>query len=144
MLDVMIAYLWPEGSSTLSFVGKEKNPSDGQLGLDLVFITKDKKYITAGAVTDKEWVGLCKAIKREDLIDNTKFNTPNARVKNKVERRKIIAKEIAKQSCKDLLSSLQDQEVPSAPILTREEIIENEQVLENNMIQYFDLSLIHI
>ena len=74
MLDVMIAYLWPEGSSTLSFVGKEKNPSDGQLGLDLVFITKDKKYITAGAVTDKEWVGLCKAIKREDLIDNIKFN----------------------------------------------------------------------
>ena len=106
MLDVMIAYLWPEGSSTLSFVGKEKNPSDGQLGLDLVFITKDKKYITAGAVTDKEWTGLCKAIKREDLIDNIKFNTPNARVKNKVERRKIIAKEIAKQSCKDLLSSL--------------------------------------
>ena len=138
MLDVMIAYLWPEGSSTLSFVGKEKNPSDGQLGLDLVFITKDKKYITAGAVTDKEWVGLCKAIKREDLIDNIKFNTPNARVKNKVERRKIIAEEIAKQSCEDLLSSLQDQEVPSAPILSREEVIENEQVLENNMIQYID------
>ena len=138
MLDVMIAYLWPEGSSTLSFVGKEKNPSDGQLGLDLVFITKDKKYITAGAVTDIEWVGLCKAIKREDLIDNIKFNTPNARVKNKVERRKIIAEEIAKQSCEDLLSSLQDQEVPSAPILSREEVIENEQVLENNMIQYFD------
>ena len=84
MLDVMIAYLWPEGSSTLSFVGKEKNPSDGQLGLDLVFITKDKKYITAGAVTDKEWTGLCKAIKREDLIDNIKFNTPNARVKIKL------------------------------------------------------------
>ena len=45
MLDVMIAYLWPEGSSTLSFVGKEKNPSDGQLGLDLVFITKDKNCL---------------------------------------------------------------------------------------------------
>ena len=72
------------------------------------------------------------------MIDNNKFNPPNARVKNKVERRKIIAEEIAKQSCEDLLRSLQDQEVPSAPILSREEVIENEQVLENNMIQYFD------
>ena len=45
MLDVMVAYLWPEGSATLSFVGKEKNPSIGQFGLDLVFKTKDKKYI---------------------------------------------------------------------------------------------------
>ena len=75
------------------------------------------------------------AIKREDLIDNIKFNTPNARVKNKVERRKIIAQEIAKQSCEDVLSRLQDQQVPSAPILSREEVIENEQVLENNIIQ---------
>ena len=72
------------------------------------------------------------------MIDNIKFNTPNARVKNKVERRKIIAEEIAKQSCEGLLSSLQNQEVPSAPILSREEVIENEQVLENNMIQYFN------
>ena len=59
MLDVMIAYLWPEGSTSLTFVGKETDPSEGQLGLDLVFKTKDEKYITAGAVTNKEWIGLC-------------------------------------------------------------------------------------
>ena len=73
MLDVMIAYLWPEGSAALSFVGKEKNPSIGQLGLDLVFKTKDEKYITAGAVTNKEWKGMCVAFDRMDLIDNKKF-----------------------------------------------------------------------
>ena len=48
MLDVMIAYLWPEGSSSLTFVGKETDPASGQLGLDLVFITKDNNFITAG------------------------------------------------------------------------------------------------
>ena len=138
MLDVMIAYLWPEGSASLTFVGKEKDPSAGQLGIDLVFTTKDKKYITAGAVTDKEWVGLCKAINREDLINDTKFNTPNARVKNKVERRKIIAKEIAQYSSKIILNKLQKEQVPSAPILNRNEIIKNEQVIENNIIQYFE------
>ena len=64
MLDVMIAYLWPEGS-TLTFIGKEKDPSIGQLGLDLVFKTKDNKYITAGAVTDKEWRGCAMLLKEK-------------------------------------------------------------------------------
>ena len=42
----------PNSDSLLSIL--EKKPSNAQLGLDLVFKTKDKKYITAGAVTDKE------------------------------------------------------------------------------------------
>ena len=137
MLDVMIAYLWPEGSASLSFVGKETDPSEAQLGLDLVFITKDKKYITAGAVTNKEWIGLCKALDREDLINHSKFNTPNARVKYKVERRKIISEEIAKQTAKSVLRKLQKEQVPSAPILSRNELLKNEQVIENDIIQYF-------
>ena len=137
MLDVMIAYLWPEGSASLSFVGKETDPAEAQLGLDLVFITKDRKYITAGAVTNKEWIGLCKAINREDLINNSKFNTPNARVKYKVERRKIISEEIAKQKAKSLLRKLQKEQVPCAPILNRNELLKNEQVIENDIIQYF-------
>ena len=138
MLDVMIAYLWPEGSTSLTFVGKETDPSEGQLGLDLVFKTKDEKYITAGAVTNKEWIGLCKALKREDLINNKKFNTPNARVKNKIERRKIISKEIKKFSLKNVLKKLQDEQVPSAPILDRKELLKNEQVKENDIIQFFN------
>ncbi len=138
MLDVMIAYLWPEGSTSLTFVGKETNPSEAQLGLDLVFITKDKKFITAGAVTDNEWIGLCKAINREDLINNKMFNTPNARVKYKKQRRKIIAYEISKQRSKVILSKLQKQDVPSAPILDRVELLKNDQILENDIIKFYD------
>ena len=46
MLDVMVAYLWPEGSASLSFVGDEGDPSKGQMGLDLVFQTKDNKSVS--------------------------------------------------------------------------------------------------
>ena len=135
MLDVMIAYLWPEGSASLSFVGKETDPSAGQLGLDLVFLTKDKKYITAGAVTNKEWIGMCKAFKRKDLIHDNRFNTPNARVKNTVIRRKLIASQIKKYNSKTILKLFQKHDVPSAPILTRTDLINNEQVIENKIIK---------
>lgn len=137
MLDVMIAYLWPEGSSALSFVGKEKNPSLAQLGLDLVFKTKDKKYITAGAVTDKEWRGMCIAFNRLDLIKNKKFSTPNARVKYKEERRKLISDEISKYKASEILKAFQKEEVPSAPILSRVELLKNKQIKANKIINFY-------
>ena len=137
MLDVMIAYLWPEGSAALSFVGKEKNPSIGQLGLDLVFKTKDEKYITAGAVTNKEWKGMCVAFDRMDLIDNKKFATPNARVKNKEERRKLIAKEISNFKASEILKAFQREEVPCAPILSRIELLKNKQIIANKIINFY-------
>jgi crotonobetainyl-CoA:carnitine CoA-transferase CaiB-like acyl-CoA transferase len=141
MLDVMIAYLWPEGSSSLSFVGKESDPSSGQMGLDLVFETNDNKFITAGAVTDKEWLGMCNAFDRKDLLVDPRFNTPRSRFDNKTERRLIIAQEIKKHKANDILQKLATNEVPSAPILNREELIENEQVLQNKIIELHDSSI---
>ena len=141
MLDVMIAYLWPEGSSSLSFVGKESDPSSGQMGLDLVFETNDNKFITAGAVTDKEWLGMCNAFDRKDLLVDPRFNTPRSRFDNKTERRLIIAQEIKKHNANDILQKLATNEVPSAPILNREELLENEQVLQNKIIEFHDSNI---
>ena len=138
MLDVMVAYLWPEGSASLSFVGEEGDPSKGQMGLDLVFQTKDNKYITAGAVTDKEWLGMCNAFDRKDLLSDPRFNTPRARFDNKTERRLLIAEEIKKHNSIDILTKLHENEVPSAPILSRTELLENEQIIENNIIEFHD------
>ena len=138
MLDVMVAYLWPEGSASLSFVGDEGDPSKGQMGLDLVFQTKDNKYITAGAVTDKEWLGMCNAFDRKDLLSDPRFNTPRARFDNKTERRLLIADEIKKHNSIDILTKLHENEVPSAPILSITELLENEQIIENNIIEFHD------
>ncbi len=136
MLDVMIAYLWPEGSSSLSFVGQESDPSSGQMGLDLVFKTKDNKYITAGAVTDKEWLGMCKAFNRQDLLVDQRFNTPRARFENKTERRLIISQEIKKYDSNSILKKLANNEVPCAPILNREQLLSNDQVIKNKIIEF--------
>ena len=132
----MIAYLWPEGSSSLSFVGQESDPSSGQMGLDLVFKTKDNKYITAGAVTDKEWLGMCKAFNREDLLVDKRFNTPRARFENKTERRLIISQEIKKYDSNSILKKLANNEVPCAPILNREQLLSNDQVIKNKIIEF--------
>jgi crotonobetainyl-CoA:carnitine CoA-transferase CaiB-like acyl-CoA transferase len=137
MLDTMVAYLWPEGMSALSWVGKETDPARGQMGLDLVFETKDG-HITAGAVTNAEWVGLCHALGREDLLDDERFKTPEARVRNVADRRRITGEEIRKWTSAEILERLKSADVPCAPILDRRAVLDNEQVVENGIIEIHD------
>ncbi len=137
MLDTMVAFLWPEGSSSLSFVGNEADPASGQSAPDLVFATADG-YITAGAVSDAEWAGMCRAFGREDLIEDERFRTASARVQHVPERRTIMTEEIAKWPSAEILARLDAQCVPAAPVLSRTEVIEDPQVVESRTIEIHD------
>jgi len=133
----MISYLWPEAMPSLTFVGDEQDPSDGEVGPDLVFATQDR-YITAGALSDDEWAGMCRAVNREELIDDSRFRTARDRAVNAVERREIITAEFEKWTAKEILARLLTDDVPSAPVLSRFEILSDPQVLENGVLVEHD------
>ncbi len=137
MLDTMIAFLWPEGMSGLNFVGNEVDPGRAQMGLDLVFQTLDG-YITAAAVADSEWAGLCRALRREELITDPKYKTPADRSQNQMERRQMITDELAKWKSDEILDRLKGEDVPCAPILDRWSVLEDEQVRENEVVEIHD------
>jgi crotonobetainyl-CoA:carnitine CoA-transferase CaiB-like acyl-CoA transferase len=141
MLDSMIAYLWPEAMPSLTFVGDEEDPSDGEAGPDLVFATQDR-YITAGALSDDEWAGMCRALNREELIDDSRFKTARDRAVNAVERREIIAAELEKWTAKEILARLLANDVPSAPVLSRFELLSDPQVRENHILEDHDSPLL--
>jgi crotonobetainyl-CoA:carnitine CoA-transferase CaiB-like acyl-CoA transferase len=134
MLDSMISYLWPEAMPSLTFVGEEQDPSDGELGPDLVFATQDR-YVTASALSDDEWAGMCRALKREDLIDDARFKTARDRAINAVERREITATELEKWVADEILARLQANDVPSAPVVSRFELLSDPQVRENQILE---------
>ena len=137
MLDVMVAYLWPEAISSLTFVGHEADPSRGQMGLDLVFKTQDG-FITAGALSDSEWEGMCNALNRGDLIEDPRFNSVALRGKNSAERRAITSGEIEKWPTEEILKRLDERSVPCAPILSRTDLLEDEQIRVNKLIEVHD------
>ena len=95
MLDTMVAFLWPEASSSLTFVGDERDPARGQAGPDLVFQTKDG-YITTAVLSVDEWRGMARALGREELIDDPRFATSRALGQNSALRREIVSAEVAK------------------------------------------------
>jgi len=134
MLDAMIAYLWPEAMPSLTFVGEERDPSEGEIGPDLVFATQDR-YITTAALSDDEWAGMCRALNRQDLIADPRFKTAGARSRNAVERRGIMAAELEKWPANEILPRLLDNDVPAAPVLSRFELLRDGQVQANHILE---------
>ena len=137
MLDAMVSYLWPEAMASLTFVGNEIDPSEGDLGPDMVFAAQDR-YLTAAAVSDDEWAGMCRALKREDLIGDPRFRTTRDRSIHAVERREIVAAELEKWAANEILPRLLGNDVPSAPVLSRFELLEDRQVRENRILEEFE------
>jgi crotonobetainyl-CoA:carnitine CoA-transferase CaiB-like acyl-CoA transferase len=136
MLDAMISYLWPEAMASLTFVGNEIDPSEGDVGPDMVFAAQDR-YLTAAALSDDEWAGMCRALNREDLIDDPRFKTARDRSVHAVERREIVSAELEKWTASEILQRLLSNDVPSAPVLSRFELLENRQVQENHVLEEF-------
>ena len=138
MLDCMISFFWPEGMAGIVYAENEIDVRKLQGSQDLIYKAKDK-YITAGAVSDAEWQGMCKALNREDLVDDERFASPAGRVANAQIRKEITGEEIAKWKSSEILERLQAEGVPSAPLLDRMELLDNEQILANESIQRINI-----
>jgi len=134
MLDTMLSFFWPEGMAGLTYADMEFDVTQFQGKMDLIYETKDRS-ITAGAVSDKEWAGMCRAIEREDLIDDPRFKAASDRFINGEERKILTAVELMKWSSEDILKRLDEQGVPCAPLLSRMELMEHEQIIANESIQ---------
>lgn len=137
MLDAMISYMWPEAMPSLTFVGDEMDPSDGEVGPDLIFATQDR-YVTVAALSDQEWSGLCRALNRQDLIGDPRFRTARDRTVNAVERRTITSSELEKWRAEEILKRLLANDVPCAPVVSRFELLHDQQVRANETLEEFD------
>jgi len=137
MLDTMIAYLWPEAMTQYTVIGREAAIADPTARPDLIFETADG-YITVGTISDPEWQGFCAASGRPGLAEDARFNTPGGRAVNATEMILLMAEIIKERPTAEWLQRLDANDVPSAPVLRRNEVIANEQVLARELIIEFD------
>ena len=139
MLDTMIAYLWPEAMTRYTVVGREATTADPTARPELIFETADG-YITVGTISDSEWCGFCAASERSGLAEDSRFSTPAGRAANATERILLMAEIIKERPTAEWLQRLDANDVPSAPVLRRGEVITNEQVVARELIEEFDHS----
>jgi crotonobetainyl-CoA:carnitine CoA-transferase CaiB-like acyl-CoA transferase len=131
MLDATIAFLWPEGMARHTLPAVQMPPI--RRTRDLIYETADG-FITVGANSDAEWRGLAKALGHAEWIDDARFNTPVARIVNLPERLEMTAQVLKTKTTAEWIALCDRFEVPAAPVLTREEVLRDPQVLANQLI----------
>ena len=101
------------------------------------FKTRDSWIITPVG-NDKLWVTFCKAIKREDLTHNAKFETNPLRTENKKELIPILEIEMAKKTTREWADIFEEAALPYSPINNMKEICEDPNIAYRNMLVDID------
>ena len=134
MLDATVAFFWPEAMTGLTFAEKETDVTKTFSSIDLIYETSDG-FITISVISDKEWKGICEVLNCEELIQDERFATSRARRQHSEERRSVIGEMVEKWTSEELLKSLDENDVPCAPLLNRMELMEHPQIVESQTIQ---------
>jgi crotonobetainyl-CoA:carnitine CoA-transferase CaiB-like acyl-CoA transferase len=81
---------------------------------------------------------MCKALKKPEWIEDERFSDTTQRFKNAELRKKMTAAEIARWERDEILSRLDAEGVPSAPLLTRLDLLDDEQIAINGTIEIYE------
>lgn len=96
------------------------------------FETKDNQYIVLAGHWLKQWKSLCKAMQREDLIDDARMKTMGDRAGNYDYLRPIIEAWTKTMDRDEIINMLIEYDVPVGPVNTVEDIFNCPQVKERD------------
>ncbi|MCZ6783001.1 MAG: CoA transferase [Proteobacteria bacterium] len=133
MLDAVIAFMWPEGMAYHTFVGDDVAHVKAPARRDLVFETRDG-YMIVGTVAHREWVGFCQAAGVPEWLEDERFSSAAGLIANAEPRLQRMGEVLETRTTAEWLEVLDAHQVPCAPVLSREELVDHPQVVENRII----------
>ena len=133
MLDSVIAFLWSSDMGSQTFVGDELPQQAAQSFIDLIYETSDG-YISVAVQTDKQWRGLTEALERPQWLDDPRFGTQELRQVNIDDRLGLTQEVLKTNSSVHWLARLEAADIPCVPVLTRNQMISNEQIAANEVV----------
>jgi len=95
--------------------------------------TKDG-FLTLLPISDVEFQGMCRALDRDDLVQDTRFRDQSARFRNGPALSAIIDAETAKLTTRELCARLEAHDVPHAPVNEVATLHEDPQVVANRLL----------
>lgn len=103
-----------------------------------VYRTRDGHWASIAASTQSIYERLCRALGRDDLVDDPRFASNPARVAHRDALDEIIAAEVAKHTIDALRALLDDHEVGFSPVYTIEDVFADPQVAAREAIVTVD------
>ena len=91
------------------------------------FETRDG-YVVVACSSDAFWPGFCRAVGREDLIDDERFATNDARVRHRESLERLLAEEFTAMTTEDALDRLAREDVPASDVRDLADVFADPQV----------------
>jgi len=130
----VLAFLWSSDMAGQTFIGDEPARQEAASSTDLIYETDDG-YITAAAVTNRQWEGLARALEQPQWLDDERFKTPALRGENVEARLQLTQDVLVGRSSAEWLDRLTRADVPCAPVLTRNEVIAHPHVAAMEIVE---------
>ena len=134
LLESALAYtVWESSSYFATKEIPEPLGSSHRLSAPYQALKTVDGYINIGAPNQSNYERLCKAIAREDLIENKYFIDNASRLNNREKLEKELEKTLSKKKSNYWIKKLDDYGVPCGPINNIGEAWDDPQVIARNM-----------
>ncbi len=137
MLDSVVAFLWNSDMGSQTFVDAPTSIQRAASFIDLIYETADG-FMSVSLMTDRQWLGFCEVAGREDLASDPRFATGALRDENIDARLEQVQLELRKRTTAEWTTLFDTAHVPSAPVLTRGEMVGHPQVAANGTLVEYD------
>ena len=98
-----------------------------------VYQAKDG-YVSICAVSAQNWKSLLKALSREELLADPRFVNLQKRMEFRDDVDALVQAWIEQHTVDEAVSHLQRYEVPAGPVLSPDELVKDEHLIERNMV----------
>jgi hypothetical protein len=133
MVDVALNFFWPDGMMQHSLLDPEVTPG-AHIGDDyMVFRTKDG-FLAAVPTSERQFPQLCRALHRDEWLNDPRFATLEARDVNRQVLRDAIESEFARFTSAELVGILDAQDIPSAAVVELANVHLDPQIQHNGTI----------
>lgn len=138
MLDAGLFFIFPDGFQNHTLLDEDVMPEP--LLIDLLY---DLTPTSDGAVTisagnqDMQMRSLI-AVGMEHLLADERFNSFEKMVANLDQFKALIGEAYMKHTTDEVIAMLKDADVPCARCLTKDEVLEQEQLVANDTMELFD------
>ena len=132
MIDTAISFLWPDGMMQHTLLADDGRVTPGPHMADgyAVRPTADS-HIALLAISNRQFPGLCAALRRDDWATDPRFATMEAREANRAALDEVIGAEVRRWKGADLVTALHAHDVPCALTTPIDRVHLDPQVVHN-------------
>ncbi len=105
---------------------------------DVFRVGGEDAWLFVGVTTERHWPALCRAIDREDLLADERFDTADSRLAHKTELTEIVAEELRPRDRETVQQKLEAENIPVAPVNDPSDLVDDDHLEAVDIIAKFD------